>query len=50
MLIERHGGTLQLESAIGKGTTVVVRLPAERVVGHKSLFAQAPVPRVRIVG
>ena len=37
MLIERHGGTLVLTSAIGKGTTVTIRLPSERVVGHKTL-------------
>ena len=37
MLIERHGGTLVLASAIGKGTTVTIRLPSDRVVGHKTL-------------
>jgi signal transduction histidine kinase len=45
MLVERHGGTLDVESAIGKGTTVRVRLPADRVVGHRSLL-----PPVRRVG
>lgn len=31
-LIELHGGTLELESEIGKGTTVTICLPAERIV------------------
>ena len=49
MLIERHDGTLVLTSAIGKGTTVTVRLPSERVVGHKTLApptVDAPLTRV----
>jgi len=31
-LTELHGGTLELDSTYGKGTTVTVLLPAERVV------------------
>ena len=31
-LIELHGGTLDLRSEFGVGTTVTVRLPAERIV------------------
>ena len=31
-LAELHGGTLDLESRVGVGTTVTVRLPAERIV------------------
>lgn len=31
--VEVHGGTLQLESALGKGTKITIRLPPERVVG-----------------
>ena len=50
MLVERHGGSLRLESAIGKGTTVHIRLPAERVVGHKSLFHRPAAATVRQVG
>jgi signal transduction histidine kinase len=30
-LAELHGGTLQVESAPGQGTTVTVRLPAHRI-------------------
>lgn len=32
-LIVAHGGTLHLESEPGRGTTAVLRLPAERVLG-----------------
>ncbi len=31
-LIEMHGGSLDLESQVGVGTTVTVRFPAERIV------------------
>ncbi len=31
-IVEMHGGTLTLQSAPGKGTTVMVTLPAERVI------------------
>ena len=31
-LIELHDGTLELESEIGKGTTVTICLPAERII------------------
>ncbi len=38
-LIELHGGALELESALGEGTTVSLRLPARRVVhlGRKAV-------------
>ncbi|MEQ8817002.1 MAG: PAS-domain containing protein [Thalassobaculum sp.] len=29
--VEIHGGTLQLESAVGEGTTITIRLPPERI-------------------
>lgn len=32
ILVEQHGGTLDLQSQIGEGTTVSVRLPPERAV------------------
>jgi signal transduction histidine kinase len=31
-LVEMHGGTLEIDSTPGQGTTVTVRLPASRVV------------------
>ncbi|MGQ0676818.1 MAG: ATP-binding protein [Rhodospirillales bacterium] len=44
-LIEMHGGGLEIESAVGKGTTVGVRLPPEAVMGgdeaHKRKLATA---------
>jgi len=30
-LTELHGGTFDIQSQVGKGTTVIVRLPAERL-------------------
>jgi signal transduction histidine kinase len=33
-LAELHGGSLQIESVLGNGTTVTVRLPRERVLGE----------------
>jgi len=30
-LVERHGGTLRLESAVGQGTTAILRLPGRAV-------------------
>jgi len=31
-----HGGTIDLESTVGQGTTVTVTLPASRVVAAKA--------------
>lgn len=31
-LVELHGGAVEIESVIGQGTTVIIRLPAHRVV------------------
>lgn len=33
-LVEMHGGTVEVQSELGKGTTVTVRLPASRHVQH----------------
>jgi signal transduction histidine kinase len=38
-LAELHGGTLEIESAVGRGTTVLLRLPAERVRGAATAVA-----------
>jgi signal transduction histidine kinase len=35
-LVALHGGTLTLDSAPGEGTTVTIRLPADRVVDRVS--------------
>ena len=32
LLTEMHGGTLSIESTVGKGTAVTVRLPADRII------------------
>ncbi len=34
-IVEHHGGSLWIESATGKGTTVFVSLPRERSVAHR---------------
>lgn len=40
-LIELHGGSLDLQSQLGKGTTVTVRLPAERCVNRDTIVQSA---------
>jgi two-component system sensor histidine kinase/response regulator len=35
-LVELHGGRLEIESALGEGTRVTVRLPSERIIGTSS--------------
>jgi signal transduction histidine kinase len=34
LLVERHGGTLALESAPGQGTSAIISLPADCVLHH----------------
>jgi signal transduction histidine kinase len=40
-LTELHGGTVEIQSAVGKGTTVIVRLPASRVIARSPSHALA---------
>ena len=40
-LVERHDGTMTIESALGQGTTVIVRLPAVRLVARPKEAARA---------
>jgi len=40
-LAEAHGGTVRLESEVGVGTTVTLRLPANRVIAAKAPQAAA---------
>jgi len=40
-LVEMHGGTLEIDSALGKGTTVSVRLPAKRFAGEPVFLPDA---------
>jgi len=41
MLVELHGGSLDLQSAVGHGTTVTIRLPSARVVQSGDLSSTA---------
>ena len=40
-LVELHGGTLDLQSEVGVGTTVTVRFPAERIVSKTATMSSA---------
>jgi len=46
VVVERHGGTLSFESALGKGTTFIVRLPlgAVETQGSEPKPAESPNP------
>ena len=36
-LVELHGGSLDLQSTVGAGTTVTIRLPAERIIAGEEV-------------
>src|SRR3546814_14844827 len=46
-LTELHGGTLDLQSAVGRGTTVTLRLPAHRVLAPARTVTQACASYIR---
>ena len=46
-LAELHGGSLDLQSEVGVGTTVTVRFPAERIVSKTPSASMAPQNGVR---
>jgi signal transduction histidine kinase len=43
-LVERHGGTIALESRVGEGTTATVTFPAARVIAAKEQRAAPAMP------
>ncbi len=40
--VEMHGGSLDLQSTVGAGTTVTLRFPAERIVSEGATAAAPP--------
>ena len=42
--VELHGGTLDIQSGIGVGTTVTIRFPAERVLSAPEEVVLEPIP------
>lgn len=46
-IVERHGGTLHLASELGRGTTVVVRLPPERLRAYTAMPHESDWPKAR---
>jgi two-component system cell cycle sensor histidine kinase PleC len=43
--VEVHGGALSLDSAVGKGTTITIRLPRERIAGPEEGLQAAAADR-----
>jgi len=43
-LVELHGGSFEIDSEVGVGTTVTVRLPAARVAGDVTTRTMSVVP------
>ncbi len=44
-LVEIHGGSLDLQSRVGEGTTVTVRFPAARILARETAFSPATIER-----
>ena len=42
--VELHGGSLDIQSGIGVGTTVTIRFPAERVLSAAEEVVLEPIP------
>ena len=39
--VERHGGVMEIESAVGEGTTFIIRLPKHAETSHRSNTAES---------
>ncbi len=46
-LVELHGGSFDLQSEVGVGTTVTVRFPVERIVSEAATGMQLPSVQTR---
>ncbi len=49
-LIELHGGSIEIESETGRGTTVSLNFPAERVIRPSKADRDGPTPRSMALG
>lgn len=48
-LVEKHGGTIAIDSALEKGTRITVRLPAKLVAGARAADAKAGGEPVEVI-